>query len=288
MAVVYRYVDLHDEVIKYVGIVWSENRTLKQRVKEHSEQDDWCIGGCWRVEYLQKEVKSRIDAELLEAHYISKFKTNEWYNVSKANWGTSELLQDDSDEEWKEYETIGNIKPSDMIETFEEGFVYMKWSQENHLLLCFDDKNEEYGVNMDISPKGIYLLEENADIFIRAIDVFYACLSQLKSDELENEISQDTIYKNMINGKKYHFFSPCKIEHSEISGNIIRLQVGQVIISNSGNIPFNSVKDILNSPNDYSVITDEMDREYDDFQLSDLEKKLGLTSTDQNESAERK
>lgn len=109
MAVVYRYVDLHDEVIKYVGIVWSENRTLKQRVKEHSEQDDWCIGGCWRVEYLQKEVKSRIDAELLEAHYISKFKTNEWYNVSKANWGTSELLQDDPDEEWKEYETIGNI-----------------------------------------------------------------------------------------------------------------------------------------------------------------------------------
>ena len=35
MGVVYRYIDLNDNQIKYVGIVWSGNRTLKQRVEEH-------------------------------------------------------------------------------------------------------------------------------------------------------------------------------------------------------------------------------------------------------------
>ena len=35
MAIVYRYTDLADNTIKYVGIVWSGNRTLKQRDEEH-------------------------------------------------------------------------------------------------------------------------------------------------------------------------------------------------------------------------------------------------------------
>ena len=34
MGVVYRYIDLNDNRIKYVGIVWSGNRTLKQRIEE--------------------------------------------------------------------------------------------------------------------------------------------------------------------------------------------------------------------------------------------------------------
>ena len=143
MADVYRYVDLHDEKIKYVGIVWSDNRTLEQRVKEHSKQDEWCVNGCWRVEYLQKEVKSRIDAELLEAHYISQFKTNEWYNTSKANWGTSELLQNDAEEVWKEYTTIGDIKPSNMTDKIEEGYIFVKYHN-NTLWLNFYDKNKNF------------------------------------------------------------------------------------------------------------------------------------------------
>lgn len=31
MTIVYRYIDLRDNIIKYVGIVWANNRTLDDR-----------------------------------------------------------------------------------------------------------------------------------------------------------------------------------------------------------------------------------------------------------------
>ena len=40
MAYVYRYTDLADNIIKYVGIVYGENRTLKQRIYEHFRDDE--------------------------------------------------------------------------------------------------------------------------------------------------------------------------------------------------------------------------------------------------------
>lgn len=288
LAVVYRYVDLHDEVIKYVGIVWSENRTLKQRIKEHSEQDDWCIGGCWRVEYLQKEVKSRIDAELLEAHYISKFKTNEWYNVSKANWGTSELLQDDPDEEWKEYETIGNIKPSDMIEAYEEGFAYI----EDGYLHILDEKRD-YILQIGFHMIRAYPLIENPNIYIPSHFLLAAILYEIDWDESNDEdFNCDKMHEILLDGEMHHFSTPIKVEYSEISGKIIRLQIGQTTINASDTtdelfVTFDSVREILSAPCFYSIAASDT-KKYDDFQLSDLEKELGLTSTDQDESAERK
>lgn len=38
MAWVYRYTDLSDNIIKYIGIVWGKNRTLKQRLIEHKKK----------------------------------------------------------------------------------------------------------------------------------------------------------------------------------------------------------------------------------------------------------
>lgn len=35
MAYVYKYTDLLDNVVKYVGIVWGKTRTLQDRIKEH-------------------------------------------------------------------------------------------------------------------------------------------------------------------------------------------------------------------------------------------------------------
>lgn len=84
----------------------------------------------------------------------------------------------------------------------------------------------------------------------------------------------------------HHFSTPIKVERSEISGKIIRLQIGRITM-NGTFVTFDSVKKILDSPFFYSIA--KLDRKkYDDFQLSDLEKELGLTSTDQDESAERK
>ena len=114
MAIIYRYTDLLDETIKYVGIVWSGNRTLKQRVSEHRRNDGWCKNAAWRIEYLKKDVHSRTDAEMLEGHYIAKFGTDQFYNVRKNGWGLSDYI-DDSCDEWELFQTDEETK-SDLTE----------------------------------------------------------------------------------------------------------------------------------------------------------------------------
>ena len=104
MGIVYRYTDLSDETIKYIGIVWSGNRTLKQRVAEHARDDEWCKQGAWRIEYLKRDIASRTDAEMLEAHYIAKYGTDEHFNTRKKGWGTSDIL-DDKEDKWELFST---------------------------------------------------------------------------------------------------------------------------------------------------------------------------------------
>lgn len=85
MPYIYRYTDLKDNIIKYVGIVWSESRSLKQRIMEHKKNDDWCKNGSWKIEYLY--CNNRTTAEAIESHLIALYGTNSWYNKSKSNWG---------------------------------------------------------------------------------------------------------------------------------------------------------------------------------------------------------
>lgn len=82
MAYVYRYTDLSDGIIKYVGIVWSENRTLEQRIKEH-RKDKWYQGTQWKIEFISENIQSRTDAEYLESHFISLFGTDKYFNTKK-------------------------------------------------------------------------------------------------------------------------------------------------------------------------------------------------------------
>ena len=79
MAYVYRYTDLEDLLIKYVGIVYGETRTLQQRLNEHKNNDAWCKNKNWRIEYFY--VNTRTDAECLEAHFIALYKTYNYYNL---------------------------------------------------------------------------------------------------------------------------------------------------------------------------------------------------------------
>ncbi len=99
MAYVYRYIDKKDGIIKYIGIVWGKNRTLEQRIKEHEKYDSWCKNKEWNIEFITENINSRTDAEYFEAHYISLFNTDKWYNVKKAGWGISEYLPNRND--WK-------------------------------------------------------------------------------------------------------------------------------------------------------------------------------------------
>lgn len=103
MAYVYRYIDNSDGIIKYVGIVWSEDRTLTQRIYEHQRNDDWCKNGDFTIEYIESNINTRTDAEYFEAHYISLYGTDKYFNEKKSGWGVSSFLPD-RENDWKKYD----------------------------------------------------------------------------------------------------------------------------------------------------------------------------------------
>ena len=86
---VYRYTDLEDNVIKYVGIVHSG--TLAGRIYNHAAEE-WCRGKVWRIEYIECETRAEVEA--FEAHLIALYKTYRYYNKCKASWGINHFLPD--------------------------------------------------------------------------------------------------------------------------------------------------------------------------------------------------
>lgn len=101
MSCVYRYIDVEDNVIKYVGIVWSSNSSLEKRVKQHLT-DYWYPKHVWKIEYLDYPIESRTDAEYIESHFIALYQTNKYYNRSKAGWGVSSFIPD-VEKQWKQF-----------------------------------------------------------------------------------------------------------------------------------------------------------------------------------------
>lgn len=94
MAIVYRYFNTDTKEYDYIGIVYSEHRTLAQRVYEHSKEPQFQNGN-YTIEYFN--VATHTDAETWEAHLIAKYGTNKRLNKSKASWGTCSYLPDDKD-----------------------------------------------------------------------------------------------------------------------------------------------------------------------------------------------
>lgn len=85
---VYRYIDLQDGIVKYVGIV--KNSPLEKRIMQHSYVDEWCKSGLWRIEYFECETQSEVEA--FEAHLIELYGTWKYYNKMKARWGINRFL----------------------------------------------------------------------------------------------------------------------------------------------------------------------------------------------------
>lgn len=102
MAYIYRYTDRSDNIIKYVGIVWSESRTLSQRIAEHSAERKF-KGHDWIIEYKYVPSMTRTDAEYMEAHYIALYHTDRYLNSSKQAWGVSRFIPTD-EVGWERYE----------------------------------------------------------------------------------------------------------------------------------------------------------------------------------------
>lgn len=104
MGYVYRYTDLSDGIIKYVGIVWSDRRELSQRIYEHASYDWWCIGRKWKIEYIETPINTRTDAEYMEAHFIALFHSGleeNGFNSKKDGWGISSFIP--TEWNWVEY-----------------------------------------------------------------------------------------------------------------------------------------------------------------------------------------
>lgn len=100
MAIVYKYTDTSDNIIKYIGIVWSENKTLSDRIKEHFKEKKF-QNIKWKVEYF--ECENRSIAEAWESHLISKYNTNNYLNICKKDWGYNPYIPNDEDL-WINYE----------------------------------------------------------------------------------------------------------------------------------------------------------------------------------------
>ena len=83
MIYLYKYIDMND-------IVSEKNRELKDRIIEHYKKDVWSHG-YFRVEYI--ELQSKTDAEYLESHFISVYRTDKYFNKAKKEWGKSALLE---------------------------------------------------------------------------------------------------------------------------------------------------------------------------------------------------
>ena len=120
MGYVYRYTDLSDNIIKYVGIVWSDNRTLDQRISEHEINDEWCNTRKWKIEYIKENINTRTDAEYFESHYISLYGTDKYFNVKKTGWGVSAYLPERND--WVEFSEceMNQKDQNDVIDTIKD------------------------------------------------------------------------------------------------------------------------------------------------------------------------
>lgn len=83
MPYIYKYIDKRDGVVKYVGLIRSDNN-FPRRFLQH-KSDPWYAEGEWAVEYA--EVGSICDAEALEGHFIAYYHTYDYFNKAKASWG---------------------------------------------------------------------------------------------------------------------------------------------------------------------------------------------------------
>lgn len=159
MATVYRYFNTDTNEYDYIGIVYSENRTLDQRVYEHSKEERF--DGNYKIQYF--EVPTQSDAEVWEGHLISKYKTYQRLNDKKAKWGLCSYLPNDENL-WLDY-TPKEIKTKN-VDKDNKRYRHVrdcKWNLKtifNYDVVCFDKEVlEKYNFkhNDYVDEDGIYI-----------------------------------------------------------------------------------------------------------------------------------
>ena len=92
---VYRYIDVNDGQIKYIGIC--NNGTLPGRHRGHMN-DDWFKRGEYVCEYIK--LRNQTETEAMEAHLISVYGTDKFYNKAKAGWGKASFIDTPLEIDW--------------------------------------------------------------------------------------------------------------------------------------------------------------------------------------------
>ena len=92
MGFIYRYKDTKDNKYKYIGLVYDDGIwRLHRRIQQH-KRDKWYADSDWEITYLPLIDAQRGDLELYEGHFISLYKTYDFNNKRKTDWGISSLL----------------------------------------------------------------------------------------------------------------------------------------------------------------------------------------------------
>lgn len=218
MAVVYKYTDLSDNIVKYVGIVWSDNRTLSQRVSEH-KNDDWYIGRKWKIEYIKRNIKTRSDAELIESHYISKYHTDMFFNKRKSGWGESQFI--DGEDEWilflSEEETASVFEKYATIKKVNFSFRYDHKTMISNVILSIECTIEKTNYVLEAFS---YSITEKDNCYVNSIELIAKILGYNK-DIQENEDIDAYIEKNFQKLKIKAIFSEINGEIEEVILNEI-------------------------------------------------------------------
>lgn len=95
---VYKYTDLQDGTVKYVGIIRTDSN-FPMRFIQH-KSDRWHKTSYWHIEYF--EVETVTDAEAIEGHLIWLYGTGEYYNKAKTTWGKCTFIPE-ADFLWSTY-----------------------------------------------------------------------------------------------------------------------------------------------------------------------------------------
>ena len=129
MAYVYKYTDLADNIVKYVGIVCRDNESaMELRLKEHIYNDVWMQGKHWRLEYIN--VATNNDASALEAHFIAKYETAKWYNSTKDKLGLLSFVKD-CDFDWQVYKNDIYVTQKEIIRGKEDKILKQVFRTQN-------------------------------------------------------------------------------------------------------------------------------------------------------------
>lgn len=179
MGCIYRYVNKNTEQVEYIGLVY--DRPLYKRIGEHAKMEHW-NSQKYRVDYIT--CSSRTDVEFLEAHFIAKYKTYNYYNEAKKKMGESKLL-DDKEFHWIELYSciVDGFTPKTIAREYAKMYLEKPDEKKGNLISSFDrikdNENKKYFCEVKRYMPGYIrqiLFGTSSDMIEVSIDYKYLCI----------------------------------------------------------------------------------------------------------------